>query len=218
MKWPTRKTRKQIVSEEILNAISHGLMAIFSIIIFFMFYREYNKFEWPLFCFTLTMFILYLISCLYHSLSFTKAKIYFQRLDHICIYLLIWSSFLPFLFLKISLYELEIFFFILQSFLVLVGILFKIFKMNKGNKIHLICFLLLGWSGIFIIPKLASDFKEDYKILLFLLLGGFFYSIGVLFYKNLYKEYYHFIWHVFVILGNLCHVCSVWFYYGVINK
>ncbi|WP_225696008.1 PAQR family membrane homeostasis protein TrhA [Candidatus Phytoplasma sp. AldY-WA1] len=208
MKWPKRTTEKQTILEEILNAVSHGLMVPVSIVIFCIFCIE-KGFKFPLFLLTLTMFMLYLMSCLYHSLSFTKAKRHFQRFDHICIYLLIWGSFLPFLFSSEEKKLFNLIFCILQSFVILIGILLKIFQFHKGDKIHLILFLLLGWSGIWVIFDSWSIVNQNYNILLFLFLGGFFYSVGILFYNELYKKYYHFIWHLFVILANLCHVYSI---------
>ncbi|WAN63245.1 hemolysin III family protein [Candidatus Phytoplasma rubi] len=209
MKWSKRTTEKQTILEEILNAVSHGLMVPVSIVIFFIFYSKKGVFQFPVFLLTLTMFMLYLMSCLYHSLSFTKAKRHFQRFDHICIYLLIWGSFLPFLFYSEEKKLFNLIFCISQSFVILIGILLKIFQFHKDDKIHLILFLLLGWSGIWVIFDLWSIVNQNYSILLFLFLGGFFYSIGILFYNELYKKYYHFIWHLFVILANLCHVYSI---------
>ncbi|WP_341266736.1 PAQR family membrane homeostasis protein TrhA [Candidatus Phytoplasma fraxini] len=211
MKWPIKKNPKQTVMEEILNAVSHGLMVPGSVCIFCIFCCKYS-FDLSLFLLTFTMFMLYFMSCLYHSLSFTKAKKQFQRFDHICIYLLIWGSFLPFLFLNKK--EIDLFtliFFILQSLCILIGILFKIFKMKQGERIHFILFLILGWSGIIVIfQNRTIFFAFDNLILLFLFLGGLFYSIGTIFYVKIYKKYFHFIWHLFVILGNLCHVFSIY--------
>ncbi|WP_323847934.1 MAG: hemolysin III family protein [Phytoplasma sp.] len=212
MKWTIKNTKKQTIMEEILNAVSHGLMVPSSVAIFVYFCIKFEGFSLSLFFLTLTMFMLYLMSCLYHSLSFTKAKKQFQRFDHICIYLLIWGSFLPFLFFKQETDLFTLIFFILQSLCILIGILFKIFKMGQGERIHLILFLLLGWSGVIVIfrnKKIFFDFKQII-ILLFLVLGGVFYSIGTFFYVNVYKKYFHFIWHLFVVLGNLCHVYSVY--------
>ncbi|QTX03126.1 hemolysin III [Candidatus Phytoplasma luffae] len=207
MKWPTRNKNKQTIVEEIFNAISHGVMIPVSIISFIIFCYTYKKFHISFLFFSLTMFMLYLMSCLYHSLSFSKAKNHFQRFDHICIYLLIWGSFTPFLLLPEGP---NLFFFIFQSIFVFIGVMLKIFRMRKDKLLHLIIFLLLGWSGIFVIFSLKKHIHEEPSILIFLFLGGIFYSLGIIFYKNLYKKFYHFIWHLFVMLGNLFHVFAVY--------
>ncbi|MEZ0180280.1 PAQR family membrane homeostasis protein TrhA ['Camptotheca acuminata' phytoplasma] len=215
MKWPVRKTPKQTILEEILNSISHGIMVPISIGLYFLL-REANNytFNCSIFCFILTMCMLYLMSCLYHSLSFTRAKGQFKRFDHICIYLLIWGSFIPFLLFKPK-DNINIIFFIFQTILILFGVLFKIFWLYKGEVLHLILFLLLGWSGILVVIFSWNIFIQEHKILLFLILGGLCYSFGVIFYKNVYKKYYHFIWHLCVVLGNLFHVFSIYYFIGI---
>ncbi|WP_017193491.1 PAQR family membrane homeostasis protein TrhA [Vaccinium witches'-broom phytoplasma] len=218
MNWPTKKVERQTIGEEIANAISHGIMVPLSIFIFCFFHKcslhDKGHSRIPLFAFIVTMMILYSMSSLYHALAFTKAKKLFQRFDHISIYLLIWGSFFPFLFLKLdqelfSIDNLKVtkgwFFFLIQTIVVFIGISFKILSFDKGKKIHLFLFLILGWSGLFLIHSLW-DLK---KSLFFLVLGGVAYSAGVIFYNNSYKKYYHFIWHLFVNAGNLLHVAAI---------
>jgi hemolysin III len=219
MHWPTKKVEQQTLGEEIANSISHGIMVPLSICIFCFFNKislKGNNYvsRIPLFFFSLTMIMLYSMSSLYHALSFTKAKKLFQKFDHISIYLLIWGSFFPFLFLKLNntLFSIESihitkgwFFFLIQTIIVFIGISFKIFNFDKGQKIHLFLFLILGWSGLFLIHSLLY-----LKIsLFFLALGGVIYSSGVIFYKKAYKKYYHFIWHLFVNAGNILHVLAI---------
>ncbi|WIA07752.1 MAG: hemolysin III [Candidatus Phytoplasma cynodontis] len=216
---------KQTLGEEIANAISHGIMIPFSIFSFFFYYhllinRQNFNFRniLSLFLFSLTMLILYTTSCLYHSLSSQNWKFKLQKLDHICIYLLIWGSFSPFLLLRrdyideenfVFVFSKECIFFLIQTFIVILGILGKFFYFTKWKNIHLFLYLFLGWNGLFFLKDLLL---MDYKIILFLLLGGIFYTIGVFFYsKSRIYKYYHFVWHIFVILGNLLHILSVYF-------
>ncbi|MDO8167869.1 PAQR family membrane homeostasis protein TrhA [Candidatus Phytoplasma melaleucae] len=221
MQWPRKKSKTQTTGEEIANAISHGLMIPFSIIIYFIYKRIFLQSKSIpkiyLMLFTGSMLVLYLFSCLYHSLAFAKNKRILNQLDHIGIYLLIWGSFIPFLFLNQKLqhpiWYLKIinwgdFFFIIQTIVVFLGIFFKIFYFKKGNRIHLLLYLILGWSGIFLINTL----KYSLAILFLLLLEGVFYSTGVFFYCNSQKKYYHFIWHLFVIMGNICHVYAIYLF------
>ncbi|MDV3198385.1 MAG: hemolysin III family protein [Vigna little leaf phytoplasma] len=216
MKWKIKKNKKQTIGEEIANSISHGLMIICNIIIFFIYFKTVDKvfFSWPLILFFISMFMLYLISCLYHALSFTAAKKNFQKFDHICIYLLIWSTFIPFLFPKNNIIDINLFFFLIQTIIVFLGIFFKIFWMNKGEKIHLFLYLLISWGGAIILLFLNEKIRNNQQVCNWLLLGGLFYTLGVYFYHNEYKKYYHFIWHIFVIIGNLCHNLSVYYFFN----
>ncbi|KXT29101.1 hemolysin-III related family protein [Candidatus Phytoplasma oryzae] len=219
--------RKQTKIEEIVNSISHGLMIPVSIWIFIIYYRLLIKKNYfhiynilPLFLFTFTMLLLYIMSCLYHAFSFTRFRILLQKLDHVCIYLLIWGSFTPFLLVNIPVEQKMSFLFshkskiifIIQTFLVLFGILGELFYFKNNKRIHLFLYFCLGWNGLICIKDLLS---LSWIITFFLLLGGFIYSIGVFFYsKSSNYKYYHFIWHIFVILGNLSHIYAI---YNFIN-
>ncbi|WP_334330914.1 PAQR family membrane homeostasis protein TrhA [Candidatus Phytoplasma prunorum] len=217
-----KENNSQTLGEEIANAISHGLMIPFGIImlIFISCYifslkitiiSPFNKF-FSIFS-PFSMIFLYLVSTLYHALSFTKAKKILKKLDHIGIYLLIFGTFTPFLLLSPELNKqkffgninLGLFLFVVQFIIITIGIILKWFWIYKWNKIHICLFLLLGWSSLFIFPFL----NLDKSILYFLLFGGFFYSLGVYFYIKDYKKYYHFIWHLFVSLGTICHFIAI---------
>lgn len=210
-----KKDNQQTLGEEIANAISHGLVVPFSIVIFYIYWHLLPEKtpKWPLFLFSTSMFVLYMTSCLYHALSFTKLKKNFQKLDHIGIYLLIWGNFLPFLFFNSSNNDqINLIFFVIQTIIVFLGILFKFFWVYKGKKIHLFLYLILGWGGAIILCFLKENINQNKIVLFWLILGGIFYTIGVYFYNNLYKKYYHFIWHLFVILGNFCHFLSIYYF------
>ncbi|MCX6622872.1 MAG: hemolysin III family protein, partial [Acidobacteria bacterium] len=46
---------------------------------------------------------------------------------------------------------------------------------------------------------------------LWLLAGGLCYTVGVVFYANR-RRYAHFIWHLFVLAGSICHYWAVFRY------
>ncbi|WP_225885815.1 PAQR family membrane homeostasis protein TrhA ['Fragaria x ananassa' phyllody phytoplasma] len=222
MKWPIKSSDQQTLGEEIANTISHGLMIPLGIFILVFFSIEASKqrtlaTNFIVLIFSISMIILYLMSTLFHALAFTKAQKFFQKTDHISIYLLIWGTFAPILLLLKELQEpffnLSItkgqFFFISQCILVLCGILGKIFWFNKGKNLHIVFYVLLGWSGLLFFPKLMEPHNK--RILLFIFLGGVFYSLGVFFYVKDNKKYFHFIWHIFVMLGTLFHVLGIYF-------
>jgi hemolysin III len=93
--------RSQTTGEEIANSISHGIMAIYGIVILIIFIlRSHND---PIKIFSsivygLSVTLLFLFSCLYHGITnnFTKNHI-LKRFDHISIYLLIGGTYTPML-------------------------------------------------------------------------------------------------------------------------
>ncbi|WP_349401608.1 hemolysin III family protein [Candidatus Phytoplasma solani] len=221
MKWPTKTSDKQTYGEEIANAISHGLMILLGIFTLVFFTIKINKInpsnKFIFLIFSISIIILYLMSTLNHSLSFTKAHKFFQKSDHISVYLLIWGTFVPILLL---LKELQVpliedckitkgnFLFICQCLLVFLGILAKILWFEKGKYVHLVLYVLLGWSGLLFVDELIKPNNKNLFICIFL--GGCFYSGGIWFFIKDHKKYFHFIWHLFVILGTCFHAVGIY--------
>ena len=45
--------------------------------------------------------------------------------------------------------------------------------------------------------------------LIFLILGGAFYTLGIIFYVWKSRQYTHTIWHIFVLIGTIMHFFAV---------
>ena len=71
-------------------------------------------------------------------------------------------------------------------------------------------YVLMGWQIILVIKPLIDSFSLEGLKLLFA--GGIFYSIGALLYSIKKIKYNHAIFHVFVVLGSLCHFFSIYFF------
>jgi hemolysin III len=96
-----RIKRRQTIGEEIANAVSHGIMALFGIfiLVFCLIKSDYqpNKIAGAI-VYGMSTVALFTISCLYHALTNETAKSkVFKRLDHISIYLLIGGTYTPIL-------------------------------------------------------------------------------------------------------------------------
>lgn len=207
-------SRKYQIIVEILNAVTHGIAAIFSLIgmIFLLLKAIQNKDPIAITAFSIygsSLIILFLNSTLYHSLSFTKYKDFFQRLDHSSIYLLIAGTYTPYLMLAISGRLGWIFLFLIWS-LAIGGMLFEAFSLNKYPKLSIFFYLLLGWLALFIIYPLYQSIPL-YGII-WLALGGVMYSIGTIFYRMKSIQWMHIIWHLFVIAGAAFMFVSIWHY------
>ena len=80
-------SRQQTLGEEIANSITHGIGAALSIaalIILVVFAAKYGD-VWRVVSFSVygsTLFILYLVSTLYHSFTNRRVKSFFEILDH----------------------------------------------------------------------------------------------------------------------------------------
>jgi hemolysin III len=198
--------RPQSLGEEIANAVSHGLGAIFGIVALILLliasstWQEYLAGS----LFGGAIIFLFLASTLYHAFPPTLAvKRLFKRFDHIAIYTLIGASFAPLL-LIVARQPFGFIFFTIQWVIIITGIVFKAVFIDKLQVFHVVMFLLLGWSALLII----GEFSQLNNINAFLLTisGGIAYSVGVIFYASSRKfKYAHFIWHLFVLAGTILH-------------
>jgi hemolysin III len=153
------------------------------------------------------LILLYSSSSLYHFFTSARWKAHFQALDHACIYLLIAASYTP-----ITLITLRgtrgWFLFGVVWALALVGVLMK--TLGKGRRDHWIStalYLAMGWLIVFVIGPLFRGLPL--AGILWLVAGGLFYSLGIVFYAWHRLPFHHAIWHLFVLGGSACHVVAV---------
>lgn len=203
--------KESTLGEEIFNAITHGVGALLSIValVLLLIKAESLKETIVVTIFSLSSLMLYLMSTLFHSFPKGTTKNVFQRFDHLAIYLMIAGTYTPFslLLLKPSTaYPLLAF----QWVLAIVGIILKAIWVKKFKHVHIIIFLLMGWSSIVLIKPIIEAFSG--MGVMFLLLGGISYSIGVIFYVFSLFKFHHAIWHLFVMLGTFFHFLSLYFY------
>ena len=66
----------------------------------------------------------------------------------------------------------------------------------------------MGWSFILVSKDVYSQMGNE---LVFLVIGGLFYTVGVIFFISKFK-YSHLVWHIFVLGGSLFHFIVVYGY------
>ncbi len=197
--------RPQTLGEEIANAVSHGIGAIFGLVAFVLIllasqtWQEYLSGT----IFSLAIFLLFISSTLYHAFPPSlRVKRLFKRFDHISIYLLIGASFAPLL-IVVAEQPFGIIFFTVQWFIIILGIVFKAVFIDKLQVFHVVMFLLLGWSALFILGQFERLPMTAFYLIVW---GGIAYSLGVVFYASSRKfKYAHFVWHLFVLTGVVLH-------------
>ena len=202
----------QTMKEEIANSITHGLGIILSIIGFIILIHKSIIQGSAVHIFSCTFYgcsliILYLISTLYHGIPHQSVKKVFRRLDHISIYLLIFGTYLPITLIIIN-GALGWTIFGIEAGLCFLGITFKAIFGPKLEIISASFYLLMGWIAILALRPiyLATSLGG----LLWILSGGVFYTLGMIFFAVDKKvPYFHAIWHVFVLLGSICHFFMV---------
>ncbi len=213
-----KQTHDQTIGEEIANAVSHGVMAIFGVVaLILLLIKSDRPIEYvAAIIFSFGIILLYLMSTLYHALAHPVAKGVFRRFDHLSIYILIGGTFTPALLLIPKLQEpflgplgLGHVLLIVQWTLIIIGVIFKSVWIKRFQKIHLFVYLALGWSALTFIQALLNF---DANAFVFILLGGVAYSLGVIFYVFPKIRYFHFIWHLFTAAGTILHFIAIYGY------
>ncbi len=192
--------------EEFLNTISHGLGIVLGCFGFlFLLLKNSNKSEYALFSivvYAFTIVLLYTASTLYHSTTLPRNKSKFRVLDHISIYFLIAGTYTPVTLITLINGKGVLIFYIVWA-ITFFGTILKLFFTGKYEFISLLLYLAMGWLIVIDFQNLLNS-TSDLGIKL-LILGGFFYTFGIVFYAIKKIPYNHFIWHIFVLLGSISH-------------
>jgi hemolysin III len=206
------ENRLQSFGEELANSISHGIGTVFALIAApILIVAAFNAGDIYAIVgssvFAASMIILYLSSTLYHALPFKRAKKAFQIVDHIAIFLFIAGTYTPFaLGVLRGAWGWTIFGLVWS--IALAGIMLKLIFGAKYPKISTAIYLSMGWLAIIaIMPLIDSVLPWG---LFWIIAGGAAYTIGVIFFVlDTQLPYAHFIWHLFVLLGTICHFIAV---------
>ena len=203
----------QSLGEEISNAVSHGIgagLAIAGTVVMIvktaLHGRPVDVVSASLY--GSTLIILYLFSCIYHALAHNAGKKVFRVLDHCSIFLLILGTYIP---VCLSLFHnaLGWVVFGIITTLAVLGIVFNAINLEKWHKPSLILYLAMGWVVVFTFKPILNAVEP--LGILFLVIGGVFYSAGVIFFKAK-SKYMHFIWHLFVLTGSVFHFFFTYLY------
>ncbi|HCB14793.1 MAG TPA: hemolysin III [Gammaproteobacteria bacterium] len=199
---------------ERFNSISHlvGAVAALAGLVIVVVVAAQQGDPWKIVSFSIygtTLFLLYVISTLYHSLR-GKAKRIFRKLDHLSIYFLIAGTYTPFTLVTLrGVWGWTIFGIIWG--LTLFGIVLETLP-QKGNRIlSVVVYVLMGWLVLVALKPLLEVLPLAGFV--WLLLGGVFYTGGLVFY--LFDEkvrHFHGIWHLFVLAGSVSHYLTILLY------
>ncbi|MBW6463619.1 MAG: hemolysin III family protein [Firmicutes bacterium] len=207
-------TRRINYINTVANTVTHGigtLLAIAGLVLLIIFAAIYGN-AWHVVSFSIygsTLVMLYLASTLYHSAQNPRTKQILRIIDHSAIYLLIAGTYTPFMLVTLQGARGWTFFGIIWG-LALVGILYKIFFINRHVVISTLFYLAMGWLIVFSIGDLFNNLSPNGIILLGA--GGLSYTLGMVFYAGREKLLMHAIWHLFVLGGSICHFFAILFY------
>ena len=199
------------LSEEIANAVSHGLGTIAATVgVTLLLVKAIPVLATAeligVAVYGVSLILLFLCSTLYHSITHAEAKALFKRLDHCAIYLLIAGTYTPMLMITLHTSSAKIMLWVIWA-LALAGIVFKVYFIHRFKRMSLITYLLMGWLSMVLIQDLWQELpREGFWLLL---AGGLCFTLGAGFYAAKQFRYTHAIWHVFVAAGAACHCVMI---------
>lgn len=200
---------------ERLNSVTHlvGAVAAAAGLVLLVVLAARQGDAWRLVSFSIygvSLLLLYLFSTLYHGTR-GRAKPVLAKLDHAAIYLLIAGSYTPFTLVTLrgawgwTLFG-------LSWGLAIIGIVVDSLHNRSARRIlPMIIYIVMGWL-VLIAFKPLSDALPRAGVL-WLVAGGLFYTLGIVFYaldKKL--RHAHGIWHLFVLAGSISHYLTVLLY------
>ncbi|MEM1483349.1 hemolysin III family protein [Oscillospiraceae bacterium PP1C4] len=165
-----------------------------------------------LFCLSLIM--LYCASSIYHfSVASPKVLVILRKLDHAMIYVLIAGTYTPLL-LTLLPHPNNVIFTTVMWSVAAAGILMKLCWITAPRWLGTSLYILMGWAIVVDLPSLAA-FSAGGIVLL--VGGGIAYTIGGIVYMIKRPNFstvfgFHELFHIFVIIGSICHYFMVLFY------
>jgi hemolysin III len=200
--------------EEKTNIISHGIGFLLSIVALVLLVTHANLYgnTWHIVSFSIfgaSLIILFAASTFYHSAKRPELRNRLRIIDHASIYVLIAGTYTPFTLVTLN-GPIGWSIFGIAWGLALTGIILKLFLTGKYDLISTLMYVFMGWIIVFVIKPVINNLSLEG--LLWLVAGGMAYTIGAVLYSIKKIKFNHAIFHVFVLVGSVCHFVSVFFY------
>lgn len=201
------------VGEEIAHGITHGIgaglaIAGLTLLIVIGVNRGDVRHVVAFSIYGTSLVLLYLASTLYHSLQFPSLRHPLKVIDHSGIYLLIAGTYTPFMMLGVPTTAGYTVLGVVWA-LAIIGIVLKVFFVNRFVIASTAGYLLMGWLSVFVWNQIVAQVPPNGVWLL--VAGGVSYSAGVIFFALEKMPYNHAIWHLFVLGGSLCHFFAMFY-------
>ena len=207
------------LAEEIVCAVTHALggylgAAAVALLVLFAVWSD-SQVPWKVVSgsiFGATIVILYSTSTIYHAVTHHQIKDVCRSFDQMAIYALIAGTYTPFCLVTLRQgYPLQAW----TAFgciwgIAIVGIVFEWMVQRQYKYLTTTAYLAMGWFGLILLKPLSHDFAIGG--LVWLVLGGVLYSLGVVFFLWRSLPYNHAIWHLFVLGGTISHFFCILFY------
>ncbi|MGO8021312.1 PAQR family membrane homeostasis protein TrhA [Rhizobium leguminosarum] len=146
------------------------------------------------------------ISFSYNAWPVSRTKWYLRRFDHSAIFLLIAATYTPFLERGAD-DPLLLFMLVAIWLFAAVGIVLKCVFPGRFDRLAILLYLAMGWSGVLVAEPVASRIPAASMLLI--VIGGVIYSLGVIFHVWEKLRFQNAIWHGFVVTAAAVHYSAV---------
>lgn len=199
---------------EHINAVTHGLGLGAGVVGgIFLCAKAAVESSLPVFfacvIYSLSMLGVYLASTLSHCLFTARWRDRFRMIDQVCIFLFIAGSFTPY---AVCLLPWGGWGLLLPAtwIMALTGAAVKIFVTRK-KLVPCWYYVITGWFPALSLIHIATQLPI--AGLAWIFAGGLAYMVGVHYYVNDHRTvYHHGMWHIWVMIGSLCHFISIFCY------
>lgn len=203
------------LGEEIFSCVSHGVGALFAaaggavaIVLAALSGSGWNV--GAAIVYTVSMFLMYLSSTLYHAFPWPGVKRIFRIFDHSSIFIFIAGCYTPYCLVTLRGTPAGVAVFAAVWGAALGGMLLEIFALGRFKVLSMLCYLATGWAVVWAMGPLVE--RLDSAGVWLLIVGGLFYTGGVAFYMGKKVRYFHGIWHLFVLAGTIFQYLSIVIY------
>ena len=218
IKLTDRKLPDYYRGEEVMNMVTHivggalGIAALVLCVVRAAIHRNGYGIAGSI-VFGVALIALYTISSVYHGLRPGMGKKVMQVLDHCTIYFLIAGTYTP-----VALSALRQVspvlgwgIFGLEWGLLALAVTLTAIDLRQYRIFSMICYIGMGWA---ILPFWRQTVEAvGMGGFAFLLAGGISYTVGAVLYGIGSKRHWlHSVFHIFVVLGSVCHFFAVFFY------
>ncbi len=201
--------------EEVGNSVSHGVAALIFIFLLpftavYMYMEGGVEYAVGGSIYVISILLMFLTSTLYHSMAHnTKHKYIMRLLDHSFIYIAIAGTYTP-----IAISVIGGFWgmtaLLIQWIAAVFGILYKVLSPKVSSKVSMVFYLVMGWMAVVFAPLIIRE--TSWVFISLILLGGISYTVGAWFYSQKERNYFHMIWHFFIIIASGLHYVAIVFY------
>lgn len=212
------RTRYYTQGEEIANTVSHGAGILLGIVGGYILLSTAvaSGNNWAIgsvIGYLFGMLASYVTSTCYHGCTCEKRKELLRKFDHSAIYLHIAGTYVPFTLIVLrneGAWGWGLFIFICLA--AITGLIMSFAKLKSHSNLETVCFVLMGCAILVAFKPLYDVLSDIGRIsaLYWLVGGGVAYIVGALFYSWTKRRYMHTIFHLFVLMGSICHMIAIY--------